>query len=235
VAGSIAAVTARRHYPDVSILVVRPEPETVIPCGIPYLFGTLGSCDLNLMPSDRLPAHNVDLLIDRVQSFDRAAHTAVTEGGETIAWTRLLLATGSTPVVPPIPGADLPGVFQVVKQVEYLERALAAMRESKNVVFVGCGLIGLELAEEFRKKDLNVTVVDGEVMVGNATVTMADINTTNGVIHVIDQVLVPASVNLTTENQTGMQATTPTETVATTTPAGTEAVANQTMLIGSVQ
>ena len=84
-------------------------------------------------------------------------------------------------------------------------------------------------------EDLNVTVVDGEVMVGNATVTMADINTTNGVIHVIDQVLVPASVNLTTENQTGMQATTPTETVATTTPAGTEAVANQTMLIGSVQ
>lgn len=160
VAGSITAVTARRHYPDVSILVVRPEPQTVIPCGIPYLFGTLGSCDLNLMPSDRLPSHNVDLLLDRVKSFDRTEHLAVTEGGETIAWKRLLLATGSTPVVPPIPGADLPGVFQVIKQVEYLERALEAMHRSRNVVFVGCGLIGLELADEFRKQGLNVTVVE---------------------------------------------------------------------------
>ncbi len=85
-------------------------------------------------------------------------------------------------------------------------------------------------------EDLNVTVVDGKVMVENATVTMADINATNGVIHVIDQVLVPASVNLTTENQTVMQTTTmPTETVVTTTPTGTAAVANQTMLVGSAQ
>ncbi|MDK2891397.1 MAG: hypothetical protein PWR21_2029 [Methanoculleus sp.] len=65
-------------------------------------------------------------------------------------------------------------------------------------------------------EELNVSVTDGEVMVENATVTMADINTTNGVIHIIDQVLVPGSVNLTTaENQTGMQAETPIETMTT--------------------
>ncbi len=65
-------------------------------------------------------------------------------------------------------------------------------------------------------EDLNVTVSDGEVMIENATVTMVDINTTNGVIHIIDQVLVPASVNLTmAENQTTtMQTETPTETMA---------------------
>ncbi|NPV08222.1 MAG: FAD-dependent oxidoreductase [Anaerolineae bacterium] len=160
VAGSIAAVTARRNYPEASILVVRPEPRTVVPCGIPYLFGTLGSCELNLTPADRLPSHRVDLLVDRVSSIDRTGHQATTEGGETIAWRRLILATGSTPIVPPIPGSDLPGVFRVVKQVEYLEQMLEAMRQARDVVFVGCGLIGLELADEFRKQGLNVTVVE---------------------------------------------------------------------------
>jgi len=76
-------------------------------------------------------------------------------------------------------------------------------------------------------EDLNISVVDGEVMVEDATVTMVDINATNGVIHVIDQVLVPASVNLTTGNQAGVQ--------TTTMPTETGAAANQTMLIGNVQ
>jgi uncharacterized surface protein with fasciclin (FAS1) repeats len=72
-------------------------------------------------------------------------------------------------------------------------------------------------------EDLNVSATDGEVMVENATVTMADINTTNGVIHIIDQVLVPPGVNLTAaENQTMMEETpTPAE--------------NDTGLVGVVQ
>jgi len=79
-------------------------------------------------------------------------------------------------------------------------------------------------------EELNVSATDGEVMVEDATVTMVDINTTNGVIHIIDRVLVPASVNLTAaENQTGMQAVTPAET-----PTATMAE-NQSGLIGIVQ
>lgn len=52
-------------------------------------------------------------------------------------------------------------------------------------------------------ESLNVTVSGGNVMVENATITMKDINTTNGVVHVIDKVLVPPSLNLTATNQTG--------------------------------
>ncbi|WP_292521417.1 fasciclin domain-containing protein [Methanoculleus sp.] len=60
-------------------------------------------------------------------------------------------------------------------------------------------------------ESLNVTVSNGEIMVENTTVTMMDINATNGVIHIIDQVLVPPSLNLTatgnqtmTENESGL-------------------------------
>jgi uncharacterized surface protein with fasciclin (FAS1) repeats len=81
--------------------------------------------------------------------------------------------------------------------------------------------------ETLAGEGLNVTVSDGEVMIENATVTMADINTTNGVIHIIDQVLVPPGLNLTAaENQTA------TETV-TETP--TETMAGNQTLVGVVQ
>ncbi|PKL61107.1 MAG: fasciclin [Methanomicrobiales archaeon HGW-Methanomicrobiales-2] len=74
-------------------------------------------------------------------------------------------------------------------------------------------------------EDLNVSVTNGEVMIENATVTMVDINTTNGVIHVIDQVLVPPGLNLTAaETETAMETEMPTETMA----------GNQT-LVGVVQ
>ena len=48
-AGLTAAVTARRHYPDKSILVIRKEELVSIPCGIPYAFGVVGSPDKNLI------------------------------------------------------------------------------------------------------------------------------------------------------------------------------------------
>lgn len=49
-AGLTAAVTARRHYPDRSIMLIRQEEQVLIPCGIPYIFGTVGSPDKNLIP-----------------------------------------------------------------------------------------------------------------------------------------------------------------------------------------
>ena len=47
--GFTAAITARRHYPDATLGLIRQEEKTLIPCGIPYIFGTLGSPEKNLM------------------------------------------------------------------------------------------------------------------------------------------------------------------------------------------
>lgn len=49
-AGITAAITARRHHPNKSILLLRKEKQVAIPCGIPYIYGTLGSPDKNLIP-----------------------------------------------------------------------------------------------------------------------------------------------------------------------------------------
>ena len=49
-AGIAAAITARRHYPEKSIILIRKEEKVLIPCGIPYIFGTLSKPENNLIP-----------------------------------------------------------------------------------------------------------------------------------------------------------------------------------------
>lgn len=80
-----------------------------------------------------------------VARVDYAAKTAMLDTGETIAYDRLLLATGATPFVPPVPGADKPGVF-TLRTFEDLKAIQEALRDKQRVLVVGGGLLGLEAA-----------------------------------------------------------------------------------------
>ena len=159
-AGLTTGITIRRHYPGAKITLVRKEQRVLIPCGIPYIFGTVGSTDNNLIPDTPLSQNNIDLIVDEVTSIDREAKTIATAGGETIGYEKLFLSTGSMPLVPPLPGVDLEGVFSIKKDVPYLNSLLAALDEAKDVVVIGGGFIGLEMADECKKRGLNVTVVE---------------------------------------------------------------------------
>jgi NADH oxidase (H2O2-forming) len=157
-AGIEAAITARKQYPSKSVIVVRKEEKALVPCGIPYIMGTLGSADKDVMPATLLG--DAELIIDEVTSIDREAKSVATAGGETIGYDRLVLATGSRPVVPPIPGADLSNVFTIRKEIDYLEQLQEALKQAKDVVIVGGGFIGAEFADECRKMGRDVTVVE---------------------------------------------------------------------------
>ena len=157
-AGIEAAITARKQYPSKNVIVVRKEEKALVPCGIPYIMGTLGSADKNVMPVALLG--DAELIVDEVTSIDREAKSVTTAGGETIGYDRLVLATGSRPAVPPIPGANLNNVFTIRKDIDYLEQLQEALKQAKDVVIVGGGFIGAEFADECRKMGLNVTVVE---------------------------------------------------------------------------
>lgn len=160
-AGISAAMTAKRHYPDATVALVRQEEKVPIPCGIPYVFGTLESPDHNLIPDTAVTGSGVELIVGRATSLDRQAHTVSIEGGEAIGYKKLVLATGSQPVVPPIPGRDLENVYTVEKDVDYLHLLSERMDLVRDVVIIGGGFIGMEMADECRKRsNLNVTVVE---------------------------------------------------------------------------
>jgi NADPH-dependent 2,4-dienoyl-CoA reductase/sulfur reductase-like enzyme len=159
-AGVTAAITARRHHPDKRIVLVRKEKQVSIPCGIPYIYGTLGSPEKNLIPDSVLATNRIELLIDEATEIDRQDHRLVTSEGE-VRYERLILATGSLPTKPPIPGLDHEGVFAILKDVEYLRLLQQRLEQAKDVVIIGGGFIGIEFADEINKiGGKNVTVLE---------------------------------------------------------------------------
>jgi NADPH-dependent 2,4-dienoyl-CoA reductase/sulfur reductase-like enzyme len=117
-AGIEAAITAQRQYNLNKLIVVRREEKALVPCGIPYIMGTLGSPEKDVMPASLLG--DAELIVDEVTSINREAKSVSTSGAETIGYDRLVLATGSRPVVPPMPGADLENIFTIRKDIDYL-------------------------------------------------------------------------------------------------------------------
>ncbi len=149
-AGITAAISARRNYPQKSVALIRREEQVMIPCGIPYIFGTLKTPEQNLAPDAGLKNNAIELIITGVDKIDAEKKSIQTPGGE-ISWDKLVIATGSRPFVPPIPGKNLKGVFDIKKDSNYLKELKKHIAEAKNIVIVGGGFIGVEFADEIVK------------------------------------------------------------------------------------
>jgi nitrite reductase (NADH) large subunit len=96
---------------------------------------------------------------DAVLRIDRSARVISTASGATIGYDALVLATGSAPFVPPIPGADLPGCF-VYRTVDDVATITTASAGARSGVVVGGGLLGLEAADALRRLGLDTTIVE---------------------------------------------------------------------------
>jgi NADPH-dependent 2,4-dienoyl-CoA reductase/sulfur reductase-like enzyme len=150
-AGLTAAISARRFNPEAKITLVRKEEKVLIPCGIPYIFGTLNSPEDDLIPDEVLTKHSIDLIVDEVVAIYKGPKTVTTAGGDTISYERMVLATGSYPLVPPLPGVNLGNVFSAKKDIDYLTKLKQALPQANDLVIIGGGFIGLEFADECRK------------------------------------------------------------------------------------
>jgi NADPH-dependent 2,4-dienoyl-CoA reductase/sulfur reductase-like enzyme len=160
-AGIPAAITAKRHYPKKSILLIRKEKQVLIPCGIPYIFGTVGAPENNLISDGMLQNNNIELIVDEAKELNSKERKVTLASGESVTYDKLILATGSSSLVPPIPGIDKKNVYPIKKDVKHLQNLLNALEGVKDVVILGCGFIGVEFADECKKnRDINVTVVE---------------------------------------------------------------------------
>ncbi|NJE00692.1 NAD(P)/FAD-dependent oxidoreductase [Thermococcus sp. JdF3] len=158
--GLTTAISARKFYPDKSVLVIKREDIAMIPCGIPYIFGTLNSVDDDILPVEKfLEPLGVDILTDEVTEIDPRAKLVRTASGKEIAWEKLVLATGSKPVKPEFPGSELEGVYTVPKDYRYLKEFRERVKTAERVVIVGGGFIALEVGDEIRKLGKDVTIL----------------------------------------------------------------------------
>ncbi len=115
--------------------------------------------DIILNSREWYAEHNIALHTSaRVNKIDRKARTVTTENGTTVAYDRLLLATGSKPFMLPIPGAELEGVLGY-RDIKDTNDMIAAARTHKHAVVIGGGLLGLEAANGLKIQGMEVTVV----------------------------------------------------------------------------
>ncbi len=160
-AGLVTAVTAKSSYPDKDVLVVRKEEQVLVPCGIPYIFGSLDSADKNIIPDAALTGGGVNLKIGEVVAINQQEKTCTTDDGTEIKFEKLVLATGSLPVVPKwLKGAEIENVFVIPKNKTYLAEMAAKLKDCKRIVVVGAGFIGVEVSDEMNKSGKDVTLVE---------------------------------------------------------------------------
>ncbi len=160
-AGMISAVTARRYYPDKKILLIKNVPNGVIPCGIPYMFSSLKNPDENKLGNAALEKNNIEFAIDEAVNIDRARKEVTGKSGQMYSYEKLIIAVGSSPIVPPIPGIDKEGVYPIYKDMDYLKKVIEQVKKAKNVLIVGGGFIGVEFADEISQiKGVGVYLVE---------------------------------------------------------------------------
>lgn len=169
--GASCAARARRLSEHHRIVLFERGPfVSFANCGLPYYVGRV------IRKEEDLLVASPELFRDRFNIEVRLRHevTAIDRQGKTLtvrnldsgeAYTEdyddLVLSPGSEPVVPRLPGIDLPGIFPIwtIPDTRRIVRWLDTSRAEKAVV-VGGGFIGMEMAENLHKRGLSVTVVE---------------------------------------------------------------------------
>jgi len=167
-AGVVAAETLRKAAPGDAITLVGDEPGPPYSrMAIPYLL--MGSIDEKGMWLRKDPAHfgrlGIALKEGCAASLDAAARAVKLKSGEMLPFDRVLVATGSRPNRPPIPGLDLPGVHPCWTVADARAIAKRAKKGSR-VVQMGAGFIGCIIMEALAERGVDLVVVEmGERMV----------------------------------------------------------------------
>ena len=163
-AGMVAAVTGKSSWSDKNFTLVKKTKDVMVPCGIPYIFGTLDSSQQNIMPVDTLLAKSgIESLVEEVTEINKEQKHVVLSNGEKIEYDKLVIATGSTPVLPKwLKGAELNNVFVIPKDKNYLDDMREKLSGLKKIVVIGAGFIGVEFSDELNKSGHEVTLVEKE-------------------------------------------------------------------------
>jgi nitrite reductase (NADH) large subunit len=161
-AGNLSAQTIRKHDREGAILMFTKEkyPFYYIP-GLPeYLAGERPLSRLIIHDENWYRDNRIELHLEKEITRVDATHKNVfTQEGTAYPYDKLLLAAGGNSFVPPIKGAELPGVF-TLRTIADADAIRAKASNSKKLTLIGGGLLGLEAGNGLRKLGLEVTVVE---------------------------------------------------------------------------
>lgn len=159
-ANTARAIAAGRPGTPIEIYGAEPYPYYARPKLPAFLAGEIEQQSLYFYPPEWYPEHHITIHTNApVARIEPAAHRFTLADGTTVAYDRLLVATGARSFIPPIAGVDLPGVF-ALWTIEDASRIRAYAQGRKRAVVIGGGLLGLEAARGLRALGLVVTVLE---------------------------------------------------------------------------
>jgi 3-phenylpropionate/trans-cinnamate dioxygenase ferredoxin reductase subunit len=162
-AGAKAAEALREHGFDGRITLIGSELELPYerpPLSKSYLAGSSARDDARVHPDGFYAEHDIEVLTATIATaLDPGAHRIELSDGATLAYDRLLIATGAVPRRPPIPGAQLDGVH-LLRTLADADALRAALQAGTRLVVIGAGWIGCEVAASARTLGSEVTLVE---------------------------------------------------------------------------
>ncbi|MDP8218617.1 MAG: FAD-dependent oxidoreductase [Candidatus Theseobacter exili] len=167
--GALAALAMKKLKPSLKVTIIRePEEKGLLTrCATPYICCGDVMVDPSYKNDSIFTEKGILLVNETAVKIDRGKKAVTTADGTIYAYDKLVLATGAKPVIPPLPGVDLPGVFTLRTS----DDAIAILhwinsRRVRNTVLLGAGAIGIEKAYLLSRQGVNVTLVEmrGHIM-----------------------------------------------------------------------
>jgi nitrite reductase (NADH) large subunit len=144
---------------DITVFGAEPHPNYNRILLSPVLAGEQTLDEIVLNTREWYAENGIALHVGKtITTIDRTRRVVVADDGTEAPYDRLLLATGSNPVILPIPGKDLPGVI-TYRDIADTEAMIEAAKRYQHAVVIGGGLLGLEAANGLRARGMDVTVV----------------------------------------------------------------------------
>ncbi|MBN2213615.1 MAG: FAD-dependent oxidoreductase [Bacteroidales bacterium] len=163
-AAIVTGITIKKFSKNKSVLMIKEDTEGLVPCGIPYIFHLLGNdADKNKMGPKPFVDLGGEVLISMAEAVDKIKKTVTVKTGEQLGYKKLVFATGSLPQIPDfIPGHELENVFYIKKNYLYIKDLASKINGFSNIVIIGGGFIGAEVAEQIAASGLTVTLIESE-------------------------------------------------------------------------
>jgi len=190
VGGGPAGITlAKMLGKKKSVAIIRSEDYSMIYCAMPYAVEGLFPVEKTFKKDTLVTDAGADLIRATVSNVDFENKNIQLDDDSNLSYEKLIIATGASPFIPPIKGTGLTGVTGFKTETD-MRNIMGYIEEGvKNVIVVGAGAIGVELALSLNKKGLKVHLVD---MVGSLLPNMVD----SEMAVSIQQELVRSGVNL---------------------------------------
>lgn len=165
-AGGIGAAEAIRMVDktgEITVISDEPYPVYSRPLIAEHLSERLPLKRMLFRPPDFYEKNNIQTILGKkAVRIDFNRQTVELENGQALGWEKLLLATGGSPILPPIPGIILQGVFTFTRldDAKAIDQFLSHHRRKVRAVVIGGGLIGVSAAEALVKRDVETNIVE---------------------------------------------------------------------------